>query len=93
MNYYIEPLTEEKLRELLKKMKMGPRALLRTSEAIYRELGLGKPMFSDDQLISLMIEHPDLIQRPIVERGSRAVLGRPVENIKAIIGDKQASKQ
>jgi arsenate reductase len=86
-------LTEKKLRELLAKMKMGPRALLRTSEAIYRELGLGKGEFTDDEIIRLMIEHPDLIQRPIVERGARAALGRPVENIKAIIGDKQASKQ
>ncbi len=93
MNYYIKPLTEEKLRELLAKMKMGPRALLRTSEPIYRELMLGKGEFTDDEIIRLMIEHPDLIQRPIVERGSRAALGRPVENIKAIIGDKQASKQ
>ncbi len=74
-------------------MKMGPRALLRTSEAVYRELGLGKGELTDDQLISLMIEHPDLIQRPIVECGSRAALGRPVENIKAIIGGHQASKK
>lgn len=93
MNYYIKPLTEAKLRELLAKMKISPRQLLRTSEAIYRELGLGKEEFSDDQLISLMIEHPDLIQRPIVERGARAVLGRPVENIKAVIGSGQASKK
>lgn len=93
MNYYIKPLTEEKLRDLLAKMKMVPRALLRTSEAIYRELGLGKGEFTDEEIISLMIEHPDLIQRPIVERGARAALGRPVENIKAIIGDKQATKQ
>jgi arsenate reductase len=93
VNYYIKPLTEAKLRELLAKMEMGPRALLRTSEAIYRELGLGKEEFSDDQLISLMIEHPDLIQRPIVERGARAVLARPVENIKAVIGSGQASKK
>jgi len=69
-------------------MKMKPRELLRTSEAIYRELGLAKGTHTDDELISLMIEHPDLIQRPIVECGSRAVLGRPVENVKAVIGGK-----
>ncbi len=69
-------------------MKLTPRELLRTSESIYRELGLGRQTtFSDDELISLMVEHPDLIQRPIVERGSRAVLGRPVENIKPLISD------
>lgn len=85
-------MTEEKLRELLGKMKIEPRALLRTSEAVYRELGLGRGEFTDDEIIRLMIEHPDLIQRPIVERGSRAALGRPIENIKAMLGDKQASK-
>jgi arsenate reductase (glutaredoxin) len=85
VNYYIEPLTKKKLRELLAKMKITPRELLRTSEPIYRELGLAKGDFTDDQIISLMIEHPDLIQRPIVERGDRAVLGRPTENVKALL--------
>lgn len=85
VNYYIKPLTEKKLRELLKKMRLAPRDLLRTSEAVYKELELGKRDLSDDELIALMTEHPDLIQRPIVERGSRAVLGRPVENIRALL--------
>jgi arsenate reductase len=85
VNYYTEPLTEEKLRTLLGKMKLSPRELLRTSEAVYKELELGKRELSDDELIALMIEHPDLIQRPIVERGPRAVLGRPVENVRALL--------
>ena len=85
VNYYTEPLDERKLRELLRKMKLSPRGILRTSEPIYKELGLGKGEFSDDEIISLMLKHPDLIQRPIVERGSRAVLGRPVENVKALL--------
>jgi arsenate reductase len=66
-------------------MKMKPRELLRTSEPIYRELGLGKGDFDDDEIISLMVKHPDLIQRPIVERGNRAVLGRPTENVKTLL--------
>jgi arsenate reductase len=85
VNYYIEPLSEGKLRELLKKMGMSPRELLRTSESIYRELGLGSKDLSDTELIALMVKHPDLIQRPIVERGKRAVLGRPVEKVKALL--------
>ena len=85
INYYIEPLNEKKLRELIKKMGIKPRELLRTSEPIYRELDLGKKDFSDDEIISLMVKHPDLIQRPIVERGDRAVLGRPTENVKALL--------
>ena len=66
-------------------MGIKPRELLRTSESIYRELELGKKDFSDDEIISLMVKHPDLIQRPIVERGNRAVLGRPVENVNALL--------
>ncbi len=85
INYYIEPLSEKKLRVLIKKMGIKPRELLRTSEPIYRQLGLGKKDFSDDEIVSLMVEHPDLIQRPIVERGDRAVLGRPTENVKALL--------
>ena len=85
VNYYTEALTKKKLAELLGKMKMKPRDLLRTSEPVYRELGLGRDEFTDEQIISLMVKHPDLIQRPIVERGNRAVLGRPVENVKALL--------
>lgn len=85
VNYYIEPLTKKKLKELIGKMEISVRELLRTSEQIYRDLGLAKKQLSDDELIDIMIKHPDLIQRPIVERGKRAVLGRPVENVKALL--------
>ena len=85
VNYYIEPLTRKKLTELLRKMNLKPRDLLRKSEPIYKELGLAEDKFSDSDLIGLMIEHPDLLQRPIVERGDRAVLGRPTENVKALL--------
>ena len=85
VNYYLEPLGEKKLRELIKKMAIKPRELLRTSESIYRELELGKKESSDDELIELMVKHPDLMQRPIVERGDRAVLGRPTENVKELL--------
>jgi arsenate reductase len=85
VNYYTAPLTQKKLRELLRKMNLKPRALLRSSEPIYKELGLSKGEFTDSELIDLMIKHPDLIQRPIVESGDRAVLGRPTENVKALL--------
>jgi len=85
VNYYIEPLTKKKLTELVKKMDISPRDLLRKSEPVYKELGLASGDFSDAQLISLMVEHPDLMQRPIVERGEKAVLGRPTENVEEIL--------
>ncbi len=85
VNYYIQPLTRKKLTELLRKMNLKPRDLLRKSEPVYKELGLAEDKFSDSELIALMIEHPDLLQRPIVERGDRAVLGRPTENVKELL--------
>ena len=66
-------------------MGISPRDLLRTSEPVYRELGLAKGEFTDAEIISLMVENPDLIQRPIVERGDRAVLGRPTERVKELM--------
>jgi arsenate reductase (glutaredoxin) len=85
VNYYVQPLTRKKLTELIRKMGLKPRELLRKSEAVYKELGLAEDKFSDSELINLMIEHPDLLQRPIVERGDRAVLGRPTENVKVLL--------
>ena len=85
INYYIKPLTANKLQDLLKKMGIPASELLRTTEPIYRELKLAKTEKSDKELIALMVKHPDLIQRPIVERGSKAVFGRPTENIKKLL--------
>lgn len=85
INYYIEPLTRKKLTELIRKMNLKPRDLLRKSEPVYKQLGLSEDKFSDSELIGLMVEHPDLLQRPIVERGDRAVLGRPTENVKELL--------
>jgi arsenate reductase len=81
VNYYVDPLDEEKLRELLRKAELRPRDAMRTKEAVYEELGLAGSEHSDDELIELMVEHPDLVQRPIVERGDRAVLARPPERV------------
>ena len=81
VNYYVEPLPEEKLRDLLAKAGLRPRDAMRTREAVYRDLGLAQADLPDDELIRLMAEHPDLVQRPIVERGDRAVLARPPERV------------
>jgi arsenate reductase len=85
VNYYTEPLSRKKLTELIRKMNLKPRDLLRKSETIYKELKLSEDKFSDNELIGLMIEYPDLLQRPIVERGDRAVLGRPTENVNELL--------
>jgi arsenate reductase (glutaredoxin) len=85
INYYETPLTKAELRKLVDQLAISPRELLRKGEAIYRELDLGKREVSDDELIRLMVAHPDLMQRPIVVRGDKAVLARPVENLDRLL--------
>ena len=75
------------MRELIAKMRLAPRDLLRTKEAVYRELNPEGRELSDEEIIALLVAHPELLQRPIVERDQRAVLGRPVENIKTLLDD------
>jgi arsenate reductase len=81
VNYHVDPLPEAKIRELIAKTGGPAHDLLRKNEPIYEELGLDKRDVSEDELIKLMAEHPPLLQRPIVERGDRAVLARPVERV------------
>jgi arsenate reductase len=85
VDYYIDPIPKHKLEELLRKLHMSPRDLLRTKEPIYKTLKLGERELSDRELVDLMVKNPDLIQRPIVEKGSRAILARPAERLKDIL--------
>jgi arsenate reductase len=85
VDYYVDPIPKTKLLELLRKMRMTPRDLLRTKEPIYKTLKIGERSLSDDQIVDLMVKHPDLIQRPIVEKGARAILARPAERLKDIL--------
>lgn len=79
--YLQQPPDAGQLRALLTKLGIGVRALLRKGEDVYRELGLADETLSDAALIDAMCAHPQLIERPIVVRGARAVLGRPPENV------------
>lgn len=85
INYYERPFTKTQLKTLLKKAGLTPREVLRTKEDVYQELGLGKKQLSDDELLDVMVEHPDLIQRPIVEKGDQAILARPADSIKTLL--------
>ena len=85
VDYYTDPIPKAKLKELLKKAGMKARDLLRTKEEIYKKLKLAERDLSDDEIVDLMVKHPDLIQRPIVEKGSRAILARPAERLKEIL--------
>lgn len=81
VNYYIEPFNKTLLKSLIRKMKMKPAELLRTKDDAYKKLKSKIDRLSDEEIIELMIKNPDLIQRPIVEKGNKAILARPPERI------------
>lgn len=81
VEYLKNPPTRDYLVELLAKMNISPRELLRSKEAINDELGLNNPELSDEQIIDAMIAHPILINRPIVVTDKGAALCRPSERV------------
>ncbi|HET6676511.1 MAG TPA: arsenate reductase (glutaredoxin) [Nitrospiraceae bacterium] len=85
VNYYEQPFTKARLKALLKKAGLSPKQVLRAKEDIYKELKLSERSLSEDDLIDLMVKHPDLIQRPLVETGETAVLARPADTINRVL--------
>jgi arsenate reductase len=85
VNYYVDSFTEKSLKEICLKLNVSPRELLRTKEPLYKELKLSEQTPDDDELIALMVKHPDLIQRPIIVKGNRGILARPVERLNEIL--------
>jgi arsenate reductase len=82
VNYFVDALDEATLRDVLAKGDLSPRDVLRTRDKAFRELGLDDESVGDDAIIAALVEHPGLLQRPIVVKGDRAVLGRPIENVR-----------
>jgi arsenate reductase len=85
INYYDTPFTKTQLKALLGKAGLRPKDVLRTKEDAYKRLKIGEQERSDDELLDLMVRYPDLIQRPLVERGKRVLLARPAETIKRLL--------
>jgi len=78
VNYFVELLTEEKLRDLLDKANLSPFDVVRKNEVVYRELNISE-IKDADAMVKIIVENPSILQRPIVEFGERAVLARPIE--------------
>lgn len=87
VEYLKTPLDGEALRDLLRMLGMTARDLVRSGEAPYRELGLADPDTSEDDLVAAVAANPILMQRPVVRRGDRAVLGRPPERVAELLDD------
>lgn len=85
VEYLQNPPSRSELEAILRTLDVGPRNLIRTGESEFKENGLDDPSITDDQLITAMLEHPILIQRPIVVAGHRATVGRPPENVLKIL--------
>ena len=85
VDYYLEPLSKAKLAELVKKMGIKASELFRSKEEIYKKLKLSEREVPDQEAVELMVKSPDLMQRPIVEKGARAILARPAERLKEIL--------
>ena len=83
VNYYETPLTVDKLRELINKLGLSARDVLRKDEPAARDLDLNT--ISEDALIQHMVDNPDLMQRPIVVRGDKAKICRPPENVRDLL--------
>lgn len=85
IDYLNHPPSTQELADILKKLKLSARDLLRTGESDYKEQGLKDTSLSDDDLLQAMIRYPKLIQRPIVLYNNKAAIGRPPESVLEIL--------
>lgn len=85
IEYLKKPLTADELAALLSKLGIPARHLLRSKEDEYKQLGLDDMSLSEQQLIAAMVQQPKLIERPVVIKGDKAVIGRPASNIMPLL--------
>ena len=85
VQYLLTPPDAATLNQLLMQLGLEPRELMRKAEPEYTDLQLDNPALSREQLIAIMVQHPRLIERPIVVANGRAVIGRPPEKVLDIL--------
>ncbi|MEG3638759.1 arsenate reductase (glutaredoxin) [Magnetococcus sp. PR-3] len=85
VEYLKTPLDKAGLQDLLTKLGKSPREILRKGEEAYKENNLKDTALSDDQLLDAMVNHPKLMERPVVVHGDKAALGRPPESVLDIL--------
>lgn len=84
VKYLEQTPSKEQIKDVLKKLNIKAKELLRSGEDIYKELNL-KEINDEDKLIDFMVEHPILIERPIIIKGDIAVIARPIENLEELL--------
>lgn len=82
IEYLKTPFTEKELKAILGKLNLKPSELIRSKEEKIKELKLD--LTNQDKVFQAMVKHPELVERPIVVKGDKAILGRPPENVKKL---------
>ena len=85
VDYFLTPIPEKKILELIQKSGEAPKIFLRKKEPMYRELKLDQKILDAERVAALLAKYPELMERPIVERGAKAVLARPVEKVRELL--------
>ena len=85
VDYFTDPIPKAKLRELIQKLGLPVEALIRKKDQLYSDLRLGEKQLTEGQWLDLLAIYPDLLQRPIVETGDKAILARPARKIREFL--------
>ncbi len=84
VEYLKNPLTKSELKNLLKKLDKSPESIIRKNEAEFKENYKGKEL-NDEDYLNMLVEFPKLMERPIVVKENKAIIGRPPENVLALL--------
>ncbi len=85
VDYFTDPIPKARLRELIQKIGLPVEALIRKKDQLYSDLRLGEKQLTEDQWLDLLAIYPDLLQRPIVEKGDKAIVARPARKIREFL--------
>ena len=85
VDYFTDPIPKARLRDLIQKIGLPVEALIRKKDQLYSDLRLGEKQLTEDQWLDLLAIYPDLLQRPIVEKGDKAIVARPARKIKEFL--------
>jgi arsenate reductase len=82
VDYFTDPIPKAKLKELIQKLGLPVEELIRKKDQLFQDLRLGEKKLTESQWLDLLAIYPDLLQRPIVERGDKAIIARPARKIR-----------
>jgi arsenate reductase len=85
VDYFTDPIPKAKLKELIQKLGLPVEELIRKKDQLYQDLRLGEKKLTEGQWLDLLAIYPDLLQRPIVECGDKAIVARPARKIKEFL--------